>query len=100
MKHPFKIGMTADQIVEIAKRRKMFRVAKNEIIGFGDNRYVIKWHFEPCSLVIGFDSLNPPYRVFEILDPLQTGKRLTPKQATPTDAEVKQAIEKLKREAN
>ena len=91
--------MTADHVVEIAKKRKLFRVAKNEIVGVRDNRYIVKWHFETCSLVIGYDFPNPPYRVFEILEPLQTGKRLTPKQATPTDAEVKRAIEKLKRKA-
>ena len=88
--------MTADHVVEIAKQRKMFRVAKNEIVGVRDNRYIVKWHFEACTLVIGYDFPDPPYRVFEILKPLQTGKRLTPKQATPTDAEVKRSIQKLK----
>ncbi len=99
MKHPFEVGMTADHVVEIAKKRKMFRVAKNEIIGVRSNRYIVKWHFEACSLVIGYDFPNPPYRVFEILEPLQTGKRLTQKQATPTAAEVKRAIQKLKENA-
>lgn len=100
MKHPFKVGMTADHVVEITKQRKMFRVAKNEIIALESTRYVIKWHFEACSLLIKFDFSNPPYRVVEILEPLKTGKRLTVKQATPTPAQVKRRIEKLKLEAN
>jgi hypothetical protein len=100
MKHPFKTGMTADRVVAIARKRKMFRVAKNEIVGLESTRLVIKWHFEACSLLIKFDFQRSPYRVFEILEPLQTGKRLTVKQATPTPAEVKRRVEKLKRETN
>ena len=98
MKHPFKVGMTADRVVELAKQRKMFRVARNEIVGLESNRYIVKWHFEACSLLIAYDFLDPPYRVFEILEPLQTGKRLTQEQATPTPAQVKRRIEKLKNE--
>lgn len=99
MKIPFEVGMTADQVVEISKRRKMSRTAKNEIVALESDRYVVKWHFQPCSLLIRFDYSNPPYRVAEILDPLQTGKRLTQKQATPKPAEVKRTIERLKRNA-
>ena len=99
MKHPFKIGMTADHVVDIAKRRGMFRVAKNEIVGLESNRYVMKWHFEPCTLLIKFDFRRPTYRVFEILEPLETEKQLTQEEATPTNAEIKLAVERLKREA-
>lgn len=100
MNHPFEVGMTADRVVEIAKQRNMFRVAMNEIVGLESTRYVVKWHFEACSLLIKFNFQNPPYRVVEILEPLKTGKRLTQKQATPTPAQVKRRIEKLKLEAN
>ena len=99
MKHPFKVGMTADHVVDIAKRRGMFRVAKNEIVGLESNRYVMKWHFEPCTLLIKFDFRRPTYRVFEILEPLETEKQLTQEEATPTNAEIKLAVERLKREA-
>lgn len=98
MKHPFKVGMTADHVVELAEQQKMFRVAKNEIVGLESNRYIVKWHFEACSLLIKFDFQRSPYRVFEILEPLQTGRRLTVEQATPTPAQVKRRIEKLKNE--
>lgn len=98
MKHPFKIGMTADRVVAISRQRNLFRVAKNEIVGLESTRYVIKWHFEACTLLIKFDFQRSPYRVFEILAPLETGKRLTVKQATPTSAEVKRTVEKLKHE--
>ena len=99
MKQPFKIGMTADRVLELAKQQKMFRVAKNEIIALESTRYVIKWHFEACSLLIKFNFQNPPYRVFEIMEPLQTGKRLTPKQASLTPAEAKRRTKELKLEA-
>ena len=90
--------MTADRVVAIAQKRKLFRVAKSEIVALESTRYVVKWHFEACSLLIKFNFQNPPYRVVEILEPLQTGKRLTPEQATPTPAQVKRRIEKLKNE--
>ncbi len=99
MKHPFKVGMTADLVVNIVERRGMFRVAKNEIVGLESNRYVMKWHFEPCTLLIKFDFRRPTYRVFEILEPLETGKQLTVKQATPTPAEITRRIRELKRKA-
>jgi len=97
MKHPFEIGMTADQVVKIADVRKISRTAKNEIVGLESTRYVVKWHFQPCSLLIKYDFANPPYRVVEILEPLQTGKRLTPEQATLTYAQVERTIAKLKK---
>ena len=99
MKKPFEIGMTADQVVEIAKRQKIPHTAKNEIVALESDRYVVKWHFQPCSLLIKFDFSNPPYRVTEILDPLQTRKRLTQEQATPTPDEVKRTIKRLKQNA-
>ncbi len=89
--------MTADRVVAISRQRNLFRVAKNEIIGLESTRYVMKWHFESCTLLIKFDFQRSPYRVFEILAPLETGKRLTVKQATPTPAEITRRIRELKR---
>ncbi len=90
--------MTADRVVAISRQRNLFRVAKNEIVGLESSRYVMKWHFEACTLLIKFDFQRSPYRVFEILKPLQTGKRLTEKQAAPKPSEVKRRVKKLKRE--
>lgn len=99
MKHPFKVGMTADRVVQIVERRGMFRVAKNEIVGLESTRYVMKWHFEPCTLLIKFDFRRPTYRVFEILEPLETGKQLTQEEATPLPAEITRRVRELKRKA-
>ena len=94
--HPFKVDMEADRVLEVARKRRMRRVAKNEIVGQEDGRLVVKWHFEACTLLIRFDPEKPPYRVSEIHEPLETGVFLTTKQAALSPEELKSQIDKIK----
>lgn len=92
MWHPFKIGMRADRVLELEKRKGLYRCARNKIVGW-DGRLQLHWYFEACTLLIKFDGEKGDYCVTEILAPLDTGKRMRAKKAALTMDEASRQLE-------
>jgi len=86
--HPFKVGMSADQVLKIERRKEYRRIAKNQVRGRkGAGRMIIDWCLEVCTLRIGWTEFEE-YGVLEILPPVEDARYMTRAQAGLTPEEV------------
>ena len=96
MLHPFKVGQRADRVLHLEKRNRLYRSARNEIVGW-DGRMILLWHFEGATLEIGWDPSWGSYVVREILPPRETGKRMNAKKAKLTAKQAEKQLARIRK---
>lgn len=93
MKHSFTIDMHADTVLQIERRHKHHRCARNKIVGLKYGSPVVEWYFEACTL--RFVRSERGYVVDEILPAIETGRRITTRRAGLTAPEAERQLKEF-----